>query len=113
MTTVGIIEPQEAMQFAISTLLRNNTGFEVVGIESDGENGLRILIDKRPRVAIVEIDLPDRSGFEVARDLGMRQRDTRILFYSSLMPDIFIEQALRSKAAGYILKTDSLGLKQA
>lgn len=106
--SVGIVEPQEVTQYAISTMLKGQGDFEVVGMESDGENGLRMLADHRPRVAIVEIDLDARSGFELASDLGMRQRDTRVLFYSSSMPDIYIEQALRSKAAGYVLKTDAL-----
>ena len=105
--TVGIVEPQEATQFAVSTMLSKQAEYEVCGVESDGESGLRMLIDQRPRVAVVEIDLEGRSGFEVASDLGMRQRDTRV-FYTATMPDIYIEQALRSKAAGYVLKTDSL-----
>lgn len=106
--TVGIVEPQEVTQYAISTMLKGQGDFEVIGVESEGESGLRMLVDQRPRVAVVEIDLDARSGFELASDLGMRQRDTRVLFYSSAMPDIYIEQALRSKAAGYVLKTDAL-----
>lgn len=106
--SVGIVEPQEVTQYAISTMLKGHGEFEVIGVEADGESGLRMLVDNRPRVAVVEIDLDARSGFELASDLGMRQRDTRVLFYAAAMPDIYIEQALRSKAAGYVLKTDSL-----
>jgi DNA-binding NarL/FixJ family response regulator len=106
--TVGIVEPQEATQYAISMLLNGQPDSEVVGIESNGEVGMRMLTEKRPRIAIVEIDLEGRSGFEVAGDLAMRQRETKVIFYSGSMPDIYIEQAIRSKAAGYVLKTDSL-----
>ncbi|MDA1163501.1 MAG: response regulator transcription factor [Planctomycetota bacterium] len=106
--TVGIVEPQEATQYAISMLLNGQPDSEVVGIESDGEVGMRMLTEKRPRIAIVEIDLEGRSGFELAGDLAMRQRETKVIFYSGSMPDIYIEQAIRSKAAGYVLKTDSL-----
>ena len=67
-----------------------------------------MLAEKRPAIAIVEIDLEDRSGFDLASDLAMRQRDTRVVFYSAAMPDILVEQAMRSKASGYVLKTDSL-----
>lgn len=106
--TVGIVEPQEATQYAISMLLNSQPDSEVVGVETTGEEGMRMLVDKRPRIAIVEVDLEGRSGFELAGDLAMRQRETKVIFYSSVMPDIYIEQALRSKAAGYVLKTDSL-----
>jgi len=106
--TAGIVEPQEATQYAISMLLDGQQDSEVVGIEGNGENGMRMLTEKRPRIAIVEVDLEGRSGFELAGDLAMRQRETKVIFYSGAMPDIYIEQALRSKAAGYVLKTDSL-----
>ena len=106
--TVGVIEPQEAIQYAISILLNGQQDSEVVGVEATGEDGMRMLIEKRPKIAIVEVDLEGRSGFELAGDLVMRQRETKVIFYSSAMPDIYIEQALRSKAAGYVLKSDSL-----
>lgn len=106
--TVGIVEPQEATQYAISMLLNGQPDSEVVGVEVTGEDGMRMLIEKRPKIAIVEVDLEGRSGFELAGDLAMRQRETKVIFFSSAMPDIYIEQALRSKAAGYVLKTDSL-----
>jgi len=109
-TTIGVLDPHEATQYAISTLMNGQPDTEVVGIESDGEAGLCMLIDRKPRIAIMEIDLEGRSGFEVAGDLAMRQRETRVIFYSAAtpVPDIYIEQTLRSKVAGYILKSDSL-----
>ncbi|MGZ0170336.1 MAG: response regulator transcription factor [Planctomycetales bacterium] len=106
--TVGVVEPQEATQYAISVLLNGQQDSEVIGVEATGEDGMQMLIEKRPRIAIVEVDLDGRSGFELAGDLAMRQRETKVIFYSGSMPDIYIEQALRSKAAGYVLKTDSL-----
>jgi DNA-binding NarL/FixJ family response regulator len=106
--TVGIVEPQEATQYAISMLLNGQQDSEVIGVEATGEDGMRMLIEKRPKIAIVEVDLEGRSGFELAGDLAMRQGETKVIFYSSAMPDIYIEQALRSKASGYVLKTDAL-----
>ena len=72
--TVGIVEPQEATQYAISMLLNSQPDSEVVGVETAGEEGMRMLVDKRPQIAIVEVDLEGRSGFELAGDLAMRQR---------------------------------------
>lgn len=106
--TVGVIEPQEVTQYAVSMLMKSQPDVEVSGVASNGEDGLRMLMETRPRIAIMEIDLEGRSGFEIAGDLGMRQRETRVIFYSAAMPDIYIEQALRSKTSGYVLKTDPL-----
>lgn len=106
--TVAIVEPLEATQFALSTLLNNQPETQVVGIKREGEEGVRMLLETKPRVAIIEIDLENRSGFELASELAMRQRETKVLFYTTAMPDIYIEQAVRSKVAGYVLKSDTL-----
>lgn len=106
--TIGLVEPLELDQFALTNLLNSQPGLSVIGSARTGETGVQMLAEKRPDIAIVEIDLKDRSGFDLASDLAMRQRETRVIFYSAVMPDIFIEQAMRSKAAGYVLKTDSL-----
>ena len=106
--TVGVIEPQEVTQYAISMLMKSQPDCEVTGVASSGDDGIRMLMETRPRVAVLEIDLEGRSGCEIAGDLAMRQRETRVSLYSAAMPDIYIEQALRSKAAGYVLKTDPL-----
>ena len=106
--TIGIVDSLEPTQLGLSTLFDSQPDMQVVGVERDGEAGLRMLIETRPRIAVVEIDLENRSGFEIACDLSMRQRETRILFYTTAMPDIYIEQAARAKASGYVLKTDSL-----
>ena len=54
--TVWVVEPQEAIQYAISMLLNSQQDSEVVGVEATGEDGMRMLIEKRPKIAIVEVD---------------------------------------------------------
>jgi len=106
--TIGIVEPLEPTEFALTTLFNSQPEMQVIMTARDGEFGLRALIEHRPRVAVVEIDLENRSGFEIAGDLAMRQRETKVILYSVAMPDIYVDQALRTKVAGYVLKTDSL-----
>lgn len=106
--TIGVVDSLEPTQFALSTLFDLQPDMQVVGVQRDGEAGLRMLIETRPRVAVVEIDLESRSGFEIASELSMRQRATKIVFYTTVMSDIYIEQAVRAKVSGYVLKTDSL-----
>lgn len=106
--SIGIIEPEELAQYALTMLIRSQADMTIVGAERDADRGLRMLAESRPRIALVEIDLEARSGFDLANDLAMRQRDTRVIFCSKIMPDIYIEQAVRSKAAGYILRDESM-----
>lgn len=106
--TIGIVDGLEPNEFALKTLFNNQPEMQVIMTARDGETGLRALIEYRPRVAVVEIDLENRSGFEIAGDLAMRQRETKVILYSVSMPDIYVDQALRTKVAGYVLKTDTL-----
>ena len=108
LVTIGIVEPLELDQYALTNLFNSQHGMSVVGTVGTGNDGIQMLSEKHPDIAIVEIDLADRSGFDLASEIAMRQRKTRVIFYTAAMPDIFIEQAIRWKAAGYVLKTDSL-----
>lgn len=107
---ITLIDPHEGMRFALTTLLNAEPDMEVAGADATGELGCCTALERQPDVVVSETELEDRSGFEVADRLARLQNNTRVLFYSSVspVPDVYIDQTLRSRAAGLVLKIDSL-----
>ena len=68
--TVLVIEDNADVLSLIQRML-TSSGFSVVSA-SDGETGLAEALDREPDLVILDVGLPRRSGFEVARE--MRQR---------------------------------------
>lgn len=90
---------------AIEALL-TSAGHEVLGTAADAATGIACVERLRPRVAIVDLVLPDASGADVIR----RVRDVpglRVLVYSgSLVPD-GLRAALAAGAAGLVSKVSA------
>lgn len=58
-------------------------GFEVVGEAEDGESGLRLAAELDPDLVLLDIQLPDLDGFEVADRLLSRKPELAIVLVSS------------------------------
>jgi DNA-binding NarL/FixJ family response regulator len=59
-----------------------------------------------PDVAVIDINLPDVSGFELARRLLVRDPRARILMFSMNDDPMFASQAIEGGAKGYFSKSD-------
>jgi DNA-binding response OmpR family regulator len=57
-------------------------GFEVV-METDGADVLRCFEDEQPDICVLDVMLPNRSGFEIAEDIRKINTDIPILFLTA------------------------------
>ncbi len=82
-------------------------GLEVT-TTGDTTEAIELGIELQPDVTVLDIDMPGRSTFEVARVLRTESPATRVVFLSAYVRDVYIEQALAVEASGYLCKCDSL-----
>lgn len=75
--------------------------FQVVGTASSGELGLRLLLKEIPDVAVLDVDLPDRSPFELVSRLKDLKAETKPVFLTGLFSDVLLDQAIQHDARGY------------
>ena len=84
-----------------------DAGFEVV-TTGDTTEAIDLAADLQPDVAVLDIDMPGRSTFEVARVLRTESPSTKVVFLSAYVRDAYIEQALAVEATGYLCKCEPL-----
>jgi DNA-binding NarL/FixJ family response regulator len=82
-------------------------GFEVAST-GDTTAAIELAVALQPDVAVLDIDMPGRSTFEVARVLHTDSPTTRVVFLSAYVRDAYIEQALAVQASGYLCKCEPL-----
>lgn len=73
-----------------------------------GTEAIQAFSDRHPDVVLLDVDLPDQSGFAVARHLRMLSPFCRLVFISGFESDPLIEQALAIETNGYLFKRASL-----
>jgi len=82
-------------------------GFEVV-TAADTTTAIELGVEFQPDVAVLDIDMPGRSTFDVARLMQTESAGTRVVFLSAYVRDAYIEQALAVQASGYLFKCEPL-----
>lgn len=87
-----------------ATKLLEAGGFEVVGEAGDGERALALALRLRPEVVLLDVVLPDRSGFEIAEALADDARD--VVLVSSRSATELSHGIERSPARGFITKSE-------
>jgi DNA-binding NarL/FixJ family response regulator len=84
-------------------------GYDVVATAGDGRTALRIAAAARPQVAVVDLQLPDISGVEVARQLSGGSGGTapavRVLVLSASGEQEDVLEAVKAGATGYLVKS--------
>ena len=97
------IEDDEAVARLIAQVLSTH-GFEVCGTAFTGEDGVALARKERPDVALVDLGLPRMSGEEVIQAIHKELPKTKCLALTAVDIPARVLAALRSGAAGYILK---------
>ncbi|HEV2377597.1 MAG TPA: response regulator transcription factor [Streptosporangiaceae bacterium] len=82
-------------------------GFEIVAAVGDGAQALRVAGAVRPDVVLLDLQLPDMSGVDVARGILAAQQGTRVLVLSASGEQQDVLDAVKAGAAGYITKSAS------
>jgi DNA-binding NarL/FixJ family response regulator len=98
-----LVEDHLALRKGLELLLRDQ-GIRIVGVAETPAAGIRIVLARKPDVAIVDMSLEDGSGIEVAREVLAREPGTGILFYTGSTDQALLQEALDSGARGFALK---------
>jgi DNA-binding NarL/FixJ family response regulator len=106
---VLIVDDSPAFLEAAQAVLENE-GMTVVGVASSSHEALERIRDLRPDVALVDIDLGDESGFDVARRLAAAADPApSLIIISSHDGDDFKELLEASPALGFVSKSSLSG----
>jgi DNA-binding response OmpR family regulator len=96
-----LIEDDRRVRRATALALADE-GYEVSEAE-DGEAGLRLLIEMRPDLVVLDIMLPGRDGFEIAREIR-RTSDLPIIFLTAKSDTVDVVVGLESGGDDYLTK---------
>ena len=104
--TVRIIlaDDHKIMREGIHALLEHEPGIEVIGEAEGGESAVRLALEHRPDVVIMDITMPDISGIEATRRILADLPEIKIIALSMHADRRFVREMLAAGAAGYLLK---------
>jgi DNA-binding NarL/FixJ family response regulator len=101
---VVLVDDHNLVRVALKAVIQRDPEFTVIAEARDADEGLHILLQSKPDVAIVDISLPGRSGLDLLREIRARLPRTRIFVVSIFSRPDVVSQALEAGALGYVTK---------
>jgi DNA-binding NarL/FixJ family response regulator len=101
---VVLVDDHPAVAKGIELLLRS-FGHHVVGIADGPESAFRMIVSRRPEVAVVDLGLPRESGAELTRRLLEEDGRLGVLLYTGGNDGALLAEALDCGARGFAFKT--------
>ena len=92
------------MRHGLRKIIEEQPDWEVVAETGDGREAVRLAVELKPDVAVLDIAMPLLNGIEATRQIARRAPPVRILILSMYSDESYIVQALRAGAHGYLLK---------
>jgi DNA-binding NarL/FixJ family response regulator len=102
-----LIEDHAAMRDALRMLLKQD--HDVVGEVCNGLEAQAAIESLKPDILLLDISLPDTSGFKIAGQLQKTGTPIKIIFVTQHRESIYLEEAKRLKVPGYVFK-DRIGI---
>jgi len=99
-----LVDDQALFREGLNTLLSVQPDFEVVGEASNGEEALRLAVQRQPHVILMDLRMPVLDGVTATRRLRTLLPDCRVIVLTTFDDDEFVFDGLRAGAVGYLLK---------
>lgn len=101
---VFLLDDHEVVRQGVRALLESTGQVVVVGEAGTADEALPRVRASRPRVAILDVRLPDGNGVEVCREIRSDLPDVYCLMLTSYSDDEALFEAIMAGASGYVLK---------
>ncbi len=99
-----LVDDSEVVRLGLRALLGAERTLEIVGEGSSVATGVAACVKHKPDVALLDLRLPDGTGFDACRQILRRLPETRVLMLTSVADDTLVDEAIRAGAHGYLLK---------
>lgn len=104
MIKVLICDDQEIVREGLQRILESDAEIQVVGLAHDGAEALELAAATQPDLVLMDLKMPVMNGVVATRKLRERFAGVRVLVLTTYDDDEWLFDAVRSGAAGYLLK---------
>ena len=100
--TVMIADNTEEFCSSLVTALQRSEGFRVVGTANDGEQAVRMILEKQPRILVLDLMLSKKDGLSVLKAISTMDRKPAVLATSGFITD-YVASAAANLGVQYLM----------
>jgi DNA-binding NarL/FixJ family response regulator len=99
-----IVDDHPVFRRGLREIIEENSRFRIVGEASDGEAAMQMVVELKPAIAVVDIDMPRLNGLEMARALQKISVPLTVVFLTMYNEEDMFNAAMDLGVRGYVLK---------
>ncbi len=107
MLRILIADDHDVVRRGLPDHLNLNSGWEVCGEARDGREAVRLALQLKPDIVVMDLSMPELNGLEATRQIHRLLPNTEILIFSMHESEHMIREVLAAGARGYVLKSDA------
>ncbi len=104
---VLVADDHGIVRSGITLLLERQADIDVVAEAENGADAVKLAIEHRPDVAVLDVSMPKLTGLQAAREIKAQAPDVNVLLLSMHDDEQYLYEALRVGAGGYVLKREA------
>jgi DNA-binding NarL/FixJ family response regulator len=105
---IFIVDDHYMVVEGIRSMLIQEKNIEWLGHAMTASSCMAFLRQQQPDVLLLDINLPDKSGIDLCKEIKEKYPDIHILGLSSFNQQSYIQKMIQNGASGYVLKNASL-----
>ena len=102
-----VADDHDVMRIGIRELLGTRDGWEICAEARDGKDAVAKAEQLQPDIVILDVNMPEMNGLEVARRIRKKFPETEVLMISFDYSDYLIREIVAAGARGFVVKGDS------
>jgi DNA-binding NarL/FixJ family response regulator len=104
---IVIADDHPVFRRGLREVIEDDHRFHVVGEASDGSEAMRLVSELKPKIAIVDIDMPRLSGLELVRALRRNEMPVATIFLTMYKEEDMFNAAMDLGVKAYVLKENA------
>jgi DNA-binding NarL/FixJ family response regulator len=106
-TKIFLADDHEIVRRGIRPVIASEWGWELCGEASDGRTAVRQILQLKPQVVILDVNMPGLSGVEATRQIKRDLPEAKILIFTGQESESLVHQLFAAGADGFVLKHES------
>ncbi|MEM7166603.1 MAG: response regulator transcription factor [Planctomycetota bacterium] len=103
-TRVLLVDDHKIIRDGLRKLLEEQSGYEVVGEAADGREGVRLALELRPDIVVMDIAMKGLNGVEATQKILSEAPRIQVIALSMHSDAPYVSRMLKAGARGYLLK---------
>ncbi|MGB7747271.1 MAG: response regulator transcription factor [Verrucomicrobiia bacterium] len=99
-----LAEDQTLMRQGLKTILELESDFEVAGEAEDGKAAVKLALQLRPDIILMDVQMPQLNGVEATAAICRAWPEAKVIILTTFDRDDYVFQGVRAGAVGYLLK---------